>query len=114
MAPVVVAVRRKSVRVRVVPAHHRAQQEVRVPADELRRGVQDDVGAQLERALAQRRRECRVDDGDRAALPRACGDRRNVGDHDERVGDRLDPHHVGAVGGREDGVGVVGRDRAGR
>ena len=66
----------------------------------------------VERALAERRRERRVDHGDRAALARAGRDRGDVGDDDERVGDRLHPHHVGTVGRREDGVGVVGRDHA--
>ena len=70
------------------------------------------IGAELERTLAERRRERRVDHGDRAALARAGRDRGDVGDHHERVGDRLHPHHVGAVGRREDGVGVVGRGHA--
>ena len=110
--PVVVAVRHQEFRVRRVLAHYRPEQEVGVPADQLRRGVQDDVGSEVQRTLAEWRRERRVDHGDRAALPRAGRDRGDVGDDDERVGDRLHPDHVGALGGPEDGVGVIGRDDA--
>ena len=93
---------------RLVAAHGRAEQQVRVAADELGRRVQDDVGAELERALAQRRRERRIHDRDRTTLTRARRDRGHVGHGHERVGDGLDPDHVGAVGCGEDGVRVVG------
>ena len=108
----VVAVDRHAVRVRRVAADGGTEQQVGVPADELGRRVQDDVRAELERTLAQRRRERRIDHRERAALAGAGGDRRDVRDDDQRVRDRLDPDHVGALGRREDGGGVVGRGQA--
>ena len=103
---------RQEVGVGVVAAHDGTHEDVGVAGDELGGGVQDDVGPEVKRTLAQRCRERRVDHGDRAALPGSGRDRRDVSDDDERVGDRLHPDHVGAVGGRQDGAGVVGRDHA--
>ena len=62
----------------------------------------------LDRTLAQRRRECRVDDRQRASSLRSRGDGRDVCDHERRVRDRFDPHHVSAVRCRHHGIGVVG------
>ena len=81
------------------------EQQVAVAADELRRAVQHDVRAVLERSLAQRRGERRVDHDTRAGRSGARRDRRQVGDVQRRVRRRLDPHHVGTVGCGEHGIG---------
>ena len=107
---VVVAMGGKPVRKARVAADHGAEQEIGVPSDELRGRVQDDVGAQLERSLAQRRGERRIDDRDGAPLAGGPGDSGDVGHHDERVRDRLDPDHVGVDEGGDDRRGVAGRD----
>ena len=67
--------RRRSQRLRErrVGGHHGAHQQVGVPAEVLRRAVHDDVGAELQRPLEQRRGERVVD---RRAAPRGRGRRR--------------------------------------
>ena len=61
-----------------------------VPADELRAGVDDDVGALLERLAQDRRGERVVDDHRNAGVVGDLGDRLEVGHVDARVADRLD------------------------
>ena len=63
-----------------------------VAADELRRGVHDDVGAVLDRPAQVRRRERVVDDQRHAARVRDLGERGEVGDVAVRVADRLGEH----------------------
>ena len=63
----------------------------RVPGEVLGHGVHDDVGAELERALHQRRRERVVDADERARRVRGLDERGQVGDLEHRVGRRLDP-----------------------
>ena len=75
------------------PAH-----DVGVTAEVLGRRVHDDVGAELERPLQERRGERVVDDDARAALVRDRADAEDVDDGERGVGGRLDPHQRGAVG----------------
>ena len=74
------------------PADH-----VGVAAEVLRRGVDDDVGAELERPLQVRRRERVVDDDDRAGFVRRVGGGVDVDDVQQRVGRRLDPDQARAL-----------------
>ena len=71
--------------------------DVRVAAEVLRRRVDDDVGAELERPLQIRRRERVVDDEDRAGRVRRVGGRADVDDVEQRVRRRLDPDHARAL-----------------
>ena len=82
-----------------------AQQRVGVPRDELRPGVQHEVGAQLQRTLAQGSGEGAVHDRGHPAAERAA-ERRQVGDLHHRVGRRLQPDEVRPVGGGQHLVGV--------
>jgi hypothetical protein len=66
-----------------------------VAAEELRRRVDDDVGAERERLLQQRRGERVVHDHARARLAGGGADRGDVGDVQQRVRRRLEPQHVG-------------------
>ena len=83
-----------------------AQDRVRVAGEVLRRGVEDDVGAVLQRPLERRGREGVVDDDQRppAALGRAPGHdrdrRRDVDDLEVRVRRRLEPDEAGPLGQR--------------
>ena len=76
------------------------------PDEVLRHRVHDDVGAQLERALEQRCGEGVVDDGEHPALAGGREEGGEVGDLEEGVRRRLQPEQVGAVEGREHGIGV--------
>ena len=67
-----------------------------MPAEGLRRAVDDEVGAVLERPQVDRRRRSRVDDHRR----RVGGRRREIGHRQERVGRRLEQDEVGVVGRR--------------
>ena len=83
----------------------RAADRVRVAAEVLRRRVDGEVGAVLERALVDRRRE-RVVDGDQRA-PAPGDDARDVDDVQQRVRRRLDPDQPRLVAQRGgDGVEV--------
>ena len=96
---------------RVVRADEAAD-DVGVAADVLRRRVDDDVGAVLERALQVRRGEGVVDDEDRADGVRGVGGRADVDHVQRRVRRRLDPDHprpLVEVRG-EVRVELVGRD----
>ena len=75
----------------------------------LGRRVDHEVGAELERALQQRRREGRVDGEPGAALVGCGGERREVGDPDQRVVRRFGPDQVGVADrlDRRLGVGLV-------
>ena len=79
-------------------------------AEELRRGVDDHVGAQRQRLLQQRRRERVVDDHARAGLARRGADRGHVGDVEQRVRRRLEPHQVGLEQLGDPGLRVRRRD----
>jgi len=69
----------------------RAANDVAVPVDILRRRVDDDVGAMLDRPLKRRRQEGIVDGDHGAGGPSCGGNSSEVGDTQERVGRRLDP-----------------------
>ena len=79
--------------------------QVGVAAEVLRRRVDDDVGAEVERLLQVRRRERVVDDEDRADGVRRVGGRADVDDVEQRIRRRLDPDHPRAL------VEVVGEAR---
>jgi hypothetical protein len=80
-----------------------------VAAQILARGVHDQVGAEVERSLPERRGEGVVDGGDRAGLARGRQEGRQVGDDQLRVGGRLEPEQVGAMGDRLPTGRVAGR-----
>ena len=61
----------------------------------LRHAVDDEVGAELERLLEQRRRERVVDDEQGAGLVRRRPDRGDVVHEQTRVRRRFDPHQLG-------------------
>ena len=75
----------------VVVGQRGAEHDVGVPGEVLGHGVHDDVGAVLERALHQGRRERVVDADQRTRGVRRLDERRQVGDLEHRVGRRLDP-----------------------
>ena len=91
---------------------HGAEQHVAVAGEVLGHRVHDDVGAELERSLQQRRREGVVHDREHAALAGRRQQGRQVGDLEQRVGRRLEPEQVGAVEGREHRAGVGDVDPA--
>ena len=91
-----------------------AEQDVGVPGEVLRHRVHDDVGAELERPLQQRRRERVVHRQQRAAARGPPRPARQVGDLEQRVRRRLEPEQVGAVQRGGDGVGVGDRRPAAR
>jgi hypothetical protein len=95
-------------RVCLVREDDRPADDVRVPAEELRQRVDDDVGAEADRLLQVGRGERVVDDQERVGLVRDGGDLGDVHDLEERVRRGLDPHEVGRLprDGRADGVGV--------
>lgn len=80
-----------------------------VPAEELRRGVRDDVGAPLDRAVQVRRRDRGVDDEGDAVRVRDIGEGLEVGDLTRGVRDRLDEERLRLVGDGRSVVGGVGR-----
>ena len=82
-----------------VAADDRAEQRVVVPGEVLRRRVEDEVAAALERAQVDGRGRRRVADG-RSGMG---GGRLEVRHRQERVGGRLDPDEVG-VGRRRPGL----------
>ena len=86
-----------------------AADHVRVAAHVLGRRVHDDVRAQLEGALQDRRRKSVVHDQQAAHLVREGRDRGDVGDQQERVRGRFHPHDLGARGADDAlGLGQVG------
>ncbi len=74
-----------------------AADDVGMAAEVLRRRVDDDVGAELERTLQVRRRERVVDDEERAGRVCGLGGGGDVHDVEHRVRRRLDPHHPRGV-----------------
>ena len=74
-----------------------AADHVRVAAEVLRRRVDDDVGAELERELEVRRGEGVVDDDEGAGGVRGVGRLADVDDVEERVRRRLEPDDAGAL-----------------
>jgi hypothetical protein len=94
-----------------VPGDRDPEQQVRVPADELRAAVDDHVASQLKRPLQERRREGVVDDRGDAALAGGVGQPREIGDPDHRVRRRLEPEHRGAVELGDDGIRIGDVDR---
>ena len=85
--------------VRVARADH-AEQQVGVAGQRLGRAVYRDVGAQVERLLAERRGERVVDRQAGARGVRGLGHGGDVADVEARVGRRLDPDERGARGTR--------------
>ncbi len=77
---------------RVVVEGDEAADHVGVPAEVLRRRVDDDVRAVLEWALEVRRGERVVDDAPRAVSMRDGGNRLDVDAREKRVRRRLEPH----------------------
>ena len=67
-----------------------AADHVAVPVQILRRRVEDDVGAELERTLEVGRREGVVDDEQRAAAMRDLGHGGDVGEAHQRIARRLE------------------------
>ena len=74
-----------------VPGEHGALHEIRMAAEILRHAVHDDVGAERERLLEERRGECVVHDEQRARRVRRARHRGDVVNQQPRVGRRLDP-----------------------
>ena len=74
---------------------HRPADHVRVPAEVLRRRVDDDVGPELDRLLEVGRRERVIDGQLGPVLVGDLGDGRDVEDLQERVGRRFDPDELG-------------------
>jgi hypothetical protein len=70
----------------VVSGDGRPEKEIGVSAERLCGAVDDDVGAESERALQQRGAERVVDDGEDAALARECAEAGQVGEAEEGVG----------------------------
>ena len=93
--------------------HQGAEEQVGVAADELRGAVEDDVGAELERPLAQRRRERVVDDDERAARVGDLGGGADVGDTEQGVRRRLQPQQRRPVAPGRDRVEVGDVDELG-
>ena len=100
--------RRMSVR----PTGDDAGDDVAVAGQELRRRLDDEVGAELERAAHVGRGEGVVDEVRRAVLVGEAGEGRVVGHDGRRVGDGLGVHDPGRGGamavGRGRRVGQVG------
>jgi hypothetical protein len=88
---------RKALGDRRVVRGEEAADHVRVPAEVLRRRVEHDVGADLERVLEVRRREGVVDDDDRAGRVGRVGDRAQIEDVQHRVRRRLEPDEPRAL-----------------
>ena len=80
--------------------------------DELRGRVHHEVGAELERALAQRCRERVVDHDNRAALLRRRDQSRQVEHVEQRIRRRLEPDQIGSVEGCDRLVDLRGIDLA--
>ena len=76
---------------RLVVRRDHAGDDVGVAAEVLRRRVDHDVGAEVERVLQVRRGERVVDDDLRADRVRRLGDGGDVDDVEQRVGRALDP-----------------------
>ena len=91
----------------------RAEQQVGVAADQLRAGVHDEVGAERERRLPDRRRERVVDDDHGAGRASRADHGRQVDDIEHRVRGRLDPDESGA-GDRRGDPGRASARRASR
>ena len=81
-----------------------------MPADELRRRLDGDIRAEIQRPLIERRREGVVHGEDRAGLAGRRPDRGEVGHRQERVGWRLEPHEIGRACGANPGRGVLERE----
>jgi hypothetical protein len=95
-----------------VARHEGAHDDVRVTGQGLRRAVQHDVGAEVQRSLQDRRREGVVHHGhDTVPLGRGAG-RREVADLQGRVRGALQPQQRRTVARLVDEVGVVRGDEA--
>ena len=92
-----------------VAQHEGATDHIGVAAHVLGRRMHDDVRAQLERALQNRRREGVVHDQQAPHLVRESRDGSNVRDQQERVRGRLHPHDLRALASDHAlGLGQVG------
>jgi hypothetical protein len=80
---------------RRIAGDRRPADDVAVAVDIFGGRMDDDVGAMLDRPLQHRREEGIVDHGKRANFPRRANHRSEVGDPQQRVGRRLDPHQRG-------------------
>lgn len=78
----------------IVTDRQNSSEQVGVATDELGRGVHDQVGTKLQRALNDRRGKSAIDTDQRAATILNATDRRQVGHRHERIGRRLKPHQV--------------------
>src|SRR5206468_6175718 len=74
---------------------HDATEQVRVSANELRYGLNRRVGAELERALVQRRGEGIVHGDNRAGLSRGGADRCKVSDVEQWIRWGFQPDQIG-------------------
>ena len=81
----------------VVAGDEHTGEQIRVAADELGGRVHHDVRAVLERSLEQRRGERAVDRHHRAGTARRPADGRQVGDGDQRVLGRFEPHQIAVL-----------------
>ena len=84
----------------VIATSNEPTDDVGVAAEILRRGVHDDVGAELQRLLQVRRGERVVDNDLRAPRVGQLDDRRDVDDREHRIRRRLDPHQPRVVAPR--------------
>ena len=89
-----------------------AHQQVGVAAERLGHAVQDEVGAEVERRLEDRRGEGVVDEDQGAGRVRRRDAGRQVGDLEQRVRRGLQPQQVRARAGGGHRRGVVGLDDA--
>ena len=71
-----------------------AAEAAALAVDVLGRRIDDDVGAEFERLLEERRREHVVDDQPRAGLVGDLGDRRDVDHFERRVGRAFEEEHL--------------------
>ena len=89
----------------VRPRHHRPEQHVGVPGEHLGHRVHDQAGSVLERPLQQGSGK-RVVDHEPNLVAQLLADPGQVGHLHHRVGGRLQPHQVGAVGRGQHRLGV--------
>ena len=96
----------QDVQVGVAADDRGAEEQVGVAADGLGGAVDDDVGAEFQRALQQRRGERVVHDAEQRSLARGGAQAGKVGDAEQWIGRRLQPEDARSFAGREDRVGV--------
>jgi hypothetical protein len=92
---------------RGVARDHRAADHVAVPVQVLGGRVDNEVRAERQRLLPGRRQESIVDHDQGAGGVRLGGDGRDVGDAQQRVARRLDPHHCRRLRQRRRDRGLI-------